>query len=155
MTVVVLGLVFLVLVAVVAATTRRFDHVVSPVTLFGLGLFLYVVAIPVEVSLTGKPSSSCAARSTSRRRSYTHDPPGLVALSTFVAGYYLVVDRTPFDRPTFRRADVVHAQRSLVLCAGLAVVGMLVLFGPSCATRDYTTSYTDAMPALSTPSDSP
>ena len=55
MTVEVLGLVFLVLVAVVAATTRRFDHVVSPVTLFGLGLFLYVVAIPVEVSLTGKP----------------------------------------------------------------------------------------------------
>lgn len=145
MTVVALGIVFLLLVATVSATTRRFDHVVSPVTLFGLGLFLYVVAIPVEVSLTGNRFLTLRSEIPIPDEVVTHTVPmAFVALATFVGGYLLVVDRTPFERPAFTRADVVHAQRALAVCAAAAVAGMCVLFGAELvATRDYTTSYTE------------
>lgn len=144
MTVVALGLAFLALVAVVSVSTRRFDHVVSPVTLFGLGLFLYVVAIPVEVTLTGNHYLTLRSQIPIPDRVVSDTVPmALVALATFLLGYLLTVDRTPFARPTFEESEVAHAQRALALCAALAVVGMAVLFGPELvATRDYTTSYT-------------
>ena len=50
---VLLGILFLVLVAALAVVAQRFDGVFSPITVFGIGLFFYVVGIPVEVSLTG------------------------------------------------------------------------------------------------------
>ncbi|WP_107705061.1 hypothetical protein [Nocardioides allogilvus] len=144
MTVVVLGAVFLVLVALLAAATRSFDHVVSPVTLFGLGLFLYVVAIPMEVTLTGNRNLSLRSTIVIPQEVVTQVVPlAFVALIAFVVGYLLIVDRTPFTQPTFSRADIAHAQRALGLCAALSVLVMLVLFGAQLiATRDYTTSYT-------------
>jgi oligosaccharide repeat unit polymerase len=144
MTVVALGVAFLVLVAVLAAATRTFDHVISPVTLFGLGLFLYVVAIPMEVTLTGNRFLTLRSTIPIPDDVVTGVVPlAFVALIAFVLGYLLVVDRTPFARPTFSRAEIRQGQRALGFCAAVAVVGMLVLFGPELvAMRDYATSYT-------------
>jgi oligosaccharide repeat unit polymerase len=144
MSVVALGVAFLVLVAVLAAATRTFDHIISPVTLFGLGLFFYVVAIPMEVTLTGNQYLTLRSTIAIPDDVVTGVvPQAFVALVAFVVGYLLAVDRTPFTRPTFSRAEIMHAQRALGFCAAVAVVGMLALFGPELvATRDYTTSYT-------------
>ena len=129
----------------VSAGTRRFDHVVSPVTLIGLGLFLYVVAIPVEIQLTGKPRLVLRSEIPVPDDVLTGTVPlAFVALVTFAAGYFTVVDRTPFRTPSFARPDVVRAQLALALCAGAALVLMATVFGSQLvATRDYTTSYTE------------
>lgn len=145
MIVVVLGVVFLVFVAVLAAATRTFDHVVSPVALFGLGLFLYVVAIPMEVTITGNKYLTLRSVVTIPDEVISGIVPlAFVALIAFAVGYLLLVDRTPVAQQTFSRAEVVHAQRTLAFCAGLAVLVMIGLFGAQLiATRDYTTSYTE------------
>lgn len=145
MTVIVLGVVFLVFVAVLASATRTFDHIVSPVTLFGLGLFLYVVAIPMEVTITGNKFLTLRSTVTIPDDVLTRIVPlAFLALVAFAVGYLLLVDRTQFAEPTFSRAEVVHAQRTLAFCAGLTVLVMIALFGAQlAATRDYATSYTE------------
>lgn len=143
---VLLGVTVLVLVAVLAAVVQRLDGPFSALTIVGIGLVLYVVAIPVEVSLTGNRVLVLDAL-IPLPRAVTDAvlPLALLALVCFTAGYLALASAGGRMRDVeATREDVDRALTGVGLTALAAIGVMVVMFGPTLlAMRDYESAYTE------------
>ena len=141
-----LGTSFLALICILASLTRPYDSYLSPVTVFGLGAFLYIVAIPMEVAVTGSRylrlhTLIYIPESVSR----TAVVLAFCAYLAFFAGYWLVLNR---ERPWVGRRGSAPGNRIVRQVLGfssLATISAAVALFPSMlvATRVYETSYTE------------
>lgn len=149
MTTVLLGATLLLVVGVLAAYAQRVDGIFSPVTIVGISLVLYVVAIPVEVSLTGHRELVLDALvPVPQAVTDAVVPLAFLALLAFTGGYLVLAhrrDEQPGAVPAaLTRDDVAVALRGIGTTAMLAVAAMVLMFGPSLiAMRDYESAYTE------------
>lgn len=141
-----LGFLFLALICLLGSMTRPYDTYVSPVTVFGLGAFLYVVAIPMEVAATGVPYLRLHAPIFIPESTALHAVLlAFVAYLAFFGGYWIALNKKRLMGASPRHPHGPRVAQRTLGAASLALVLLLALAFPSelAATRSYQAAYTE------------